>query len=144
MTIRTERVGELIRQEVAAMLTRGEIKDWRLTGLLSVAAVEVTRDLQHATIFVSIMESDPAKQEAAIAGLNHAAGFVRSQLGRRIQLRLTPTVRFVLDPSIEQGVRMDRLLASLHIPPAEDEPEPSGPLAMDPSPEASLPDDQDQ
>ncbi|MEO5364394.1 MAG: ribosome-binding factor A [Magnetococcus sp. DMHC-8] len=142
--IRTERVRGAIRQEIADMLLRQEIHDPRLTGFVSITDVQLSRDLQHATVYFSAVEGDatglaavspavPPPGDVLPAGagrdrvdlcqqvLTHAAGFIRSQLGRRLSLRHVPHLRFLPDHSLDDGMRMDRLLGSLHIPPADEE-----------------------
>ncbi|MBF0137110.1 MAG: 30S ribosome-binding factor RbfA [Magnetococcus sp. DMHC-1] len=120
MSVRTERVRVQIRREIAAMLERGEVKDPRLTGLISISDVEVSRDLSYATVFYSILGPAEADEKSCEA-LNHATGFIRSRLARRLKLRQIPILRFVKDTSFEYGNQMDRLLQSLHIPAPEEE-----------------------
>jgi len=106
---RVSRVAELIKREVSLMLLNG-IKDDRVgTGMVSVTDVDVSGDLQHAKIYVSIYGTDEAKQET-MAGLKSATGYVRSELGSRIRLRRTPEVIFLEDRSIERGNRVLSLL----------------------------------
>ena len=106
---RVSRVAELIKREVSLMLING-IKDDRVgTGMVSVTDVDVSGDLQHAKIYVSIYGSDEAKAET-MAGLKSATGYVRSELGSRIRLRRTPEVIFLEDLSIERGNRVLSLL----------------------------------
>ncbi len=141
--IRTERVRGCIRQEIADMLLRQEIHDPRLSGFISITDVELSRDLQYATVYFSLLEGNspalspvrvvtegegvplsPAAEGGRIAecqkALTHAAGFIRSQLGRRIQFRHTPHLRFLPDHSLDYGMRMNRLLGSIDIPPDEE------------------------
>ena len=106
---RVSRVAELIKREVSLMLING-IKDDRVgTGMVSVTDVNVSGDLQHAKIYVSIYGTDEAKEET-MAGLKSATGYVRSELGSRIRLRRTPEVIFLEDLSIERGNRVLSLL----------------------------------
>ena len=106
---RVSRVAELIRREVSQMLLNG-IKDDRVgTGMVSVTDVDVSGDLQHAKIYVSIYGSDEAKEET-MAGLKSATGYVRSELGSRVRLRRTPEVIFLEDRSIERGNKVLSLL----------------------------------
>jgi ribosome-binding factor A len=106
---RVSRVAELIKREVSLMLLNG-IKDDRVgTGMVSVTDVNVSGDLQHAKIYVSIYGTDEAKAET-MAGLKSATGYVRSELGSRIRLRRTPEVIFLEDNSIERGNRVLSLL----------------------------------
>ncbi|MBW4489797.1 MAG: 30S ribosome-binding factor RbfA [Trichocoleus desertorum ATA4-8-CV12] len=109
---RVSRVSELIKREVSQMLLSG-IKDDRVgTGMVSVTDVDVSGDLQHAKVFVSIYGSDEARAET-MAGLKSATGFVRSELGQRVRLRRTPEVIFVEDRSIERGTRVLSLINQL-------------------------------
>jgi ribosome-binding factor A len=109
---RVSRVAELIKREVSQMLLNG-IKDDRVgTGMVSVTDVDVSGDLQHAKIFVSIYGTDAAKAET-MAGLRSATGYVRSELGARVRLRRTPEVVFIEDHSIERGNKVLSLLSQL-------------------------------
>ena len=91
---RISRVAELIKREVSEMLLHG-IKDDRVgTGMVSVTYVDVSGDLQHAKVYVSIYGTESAKSET-MAGLKSATGFVRSELGSRVRLRRTPEVIFI-------------------------------------------------
>jgi len=109
-TRRVSRVGALIKREVSLMLLNG-IKDDRVgAGMVSVTDVDVSGDLQHAKIFVSIYGTDEARAET-MAGLKAATGYVRSELGQRVRLRRTPEVLFVEDRSLERG---DRILSLLN------------------------------
>mgnify|MGYP001795502701 FL=1 len=106
---RVSRVAELIRREVSQMLLNG-IKDDRVgTGMVSVTDVDVSGDLQHAKIYVSIYGTDEARKET-MAGLKSATGYVRSELGSRVRLRRTPEVIFLEDRSIERGNKVLSLL----------------------------------
>ena len=110
---RVSRVAELIKREVSQMLLNG-IKDDRVgTGMVSVTDVDVSGDLQHAKIYVSIYGTDEAKAET-MAGLKSATGYVRSELGARIRLRRTPEVLFLEDLSIERGNKVLALLNQLN------------------------------
>ena len=106
---RVARVSEMIKREVSKMLMH-DIKDDRVgAGMVSVTDVNVSGDLQHAKIFVSIYGSQEAKAET-MAGLKAATGFVRSELGHRVRLRRTPEVVFLEDDSLERGDRVLSLL----------------------------------
>ena len=107
MSVRLARLRELFKQEISAILHR-EMKDPRI-GFVSVTDVELTPDLRHAKVFVSILGDDDAKTKT-MAGLTSAQGFIRTELGRRIRLRYLPQIHFKLDESIERGVRVQHLL----------------------------------
>ncbi|MGE5588502.1 MAG: 30S ribosome-binding factor RbfA [Clostridia bacterium] len=109
--LRVERVAEAIRSEVADILAR-EIKDPRL-GFATVTDVEVSDDLRHVKVFVSVM-GDKAQVDETMAALESATGFVRSEIGRRIRLRHTPEIVFRYDTSIKRGARVFELLKEIH------------------------------
>jgi ribosome-binding factor A len=106
--IRPERVAETIKREMAEILTR-KMRDPRLGGMISVTEVEVTPDLSMARIFVSVL-SEGAERDQVMQALARSEGFVRHELAPRLGLREMPTVRFVLDTSIERGARVEELL----------------------------------
>ncbi|MGJ5672965.1 MAG: 30S ribosome-binding factor RbfA [Nostochopsis sp.] len=111
---RVSRVAELIKREVSQMLLNG-IKDDRVgMGMVSVTHVDVSGDLQHAKIYVSIYGTEEAKAET-MAGLKSATGYVRSELGARVRLRRTPEVVFIEDRSIERGTKVLSLLNQLEL-----------------------------
>ena len=106
---RVSRVAEMIRREISLMLVQG-IKDERVgTGMVSVTNVDVSGDLQHAKIFVSIYGTDEAR-ELTMDGLRSATHFVRRELGHRIRLRRTPEITFIEDRGIEEGTQLLSLL----------------------------------
>jgi ribosome-binding factor A len=106
------RVAELIKREVSQMILF-ELKDDRVgAGMISITDVDVSGDLQHAKIFVSIYGSEEARAET-MAALHSAAGYIRSNLGKRIRLRRTPEVLFIEDRSLERGTQMLSLLNRL-------------------------------
>ncbi len=107
---RPERVAEAIRQTVAAFLT-GSVRDPRV-GFVTVTAVDVSADLTHARVRVSVMGSEHDKT-TSLVGLNSAARYLRAQLGRELPLRVTPELRFELDRGLEHAQRIDRVLKDL-------------------------------
>jgi ribosome-binding factor A len=107
MSLRLARLRELLRTEISAIVQK-EMKDPRI-GFVSVTDVEVSPDLRHAKVFVSILGDEAAKAKT-MAGLANAQGFIRTELGSRIRLRRVPELLFRLDESIERGARVQRLL----------------------------------
>ena len=107
---RTQRIGDQMQRELALLIQR-EIKDPRL-GLITITAVDVSRDLSHAKIFITIMGQDDDQE--AIKGnlriLNDAAGFLRMQLGKSMKLRTVPQLHFNYDASIRRGVELSSLI----------------------------------
>lgn len=118
---RVSRVSSQIKREVGQMLLH-DIKDDRVgAGMVSVTDVDVSGDLQHAKIFVSIYGTEEAKAET-MEGLQSATSFVRYELGHRMQLRRTPEVVFLEDKSLERGDRLLHLINQIshEHPPHED------------------------
>ena len=113
---RSDRVAEAIREEIAMFLAEG-VKDPRVTGLVTVTGVEMTRDLRHAKVFVSVMGTD-TDRSATLEGLASVAGFLRSRLARSLSLRVAPEVHFVPDESIARAARIETLLSQIKIAPA--------------------------
>ena len=105
---RTDRVGEQYQREIAMIIQR-EIKDPRLS-MATVSAIEVSRDLAYAKVFVTFFEEDPEKLKLSLKILNDAAGFIRSLMGKRVRARIMPELRFMHDPSLNEGIRMSRLV----------------------------------
>lgn len=96
-----------IQQEVSLMLSR-KMKDRRV-GFVTVTGVEMSPDLRHAKIFVSAMGTELEKKQS-LEALNHAAGWIRHELGQRVRMKFLPEIVFRTDTSMEYGERIDRLL----------------------------------
>jgi ribosome-binding factor A len=105
---RTDRVGQQIQKEIAVILMR-EIKDPRLS-MTTVSAVEVTRDLAYAKVFVTFFNDNDDEIKASLEVLSEAEGYIRSLLGKRLRARIMPHLRFVYDKSMAEGVRMSALV----------------------------------
>lgn len=107
---RTQRIGDQMQRELASLIQR-EIKDPRLA-LVTITAVEVSRDLSHAKVFITIMGKDD--DEDAVKGnlriLNDAVGFLRMQLGKAMKLRTVPQLHFSYDASVRRGVELASLI----------------------------------
>ncbi len=114
MTRRTNRVNELLREEISELVQR-EIKDPRLgDGLISVTEVVVSPDLRHATVFISQLGGNPDHTEVLTA-LQHAAHFMHGELVRRLALRRVPDLAFRYDISLERGARMAALINTVSV-----------------------------
>ncbi len=103
---RSKRIGDLLREEVADIVMR-RVKDPRL-GFLTVTSVEVTDDLKIARVYVSVLNKDETRLSLDI--LTSAKGFIRSELRRRVRMKVIPELEFHEDESIEYGARIDELL----------------------------------
>ncbi|MBQ4515320.1 MAG: 30S ribosome-binding factor RbfA [Clostridia bacterium] len=106
---RINRINEEMKREMGSILR--ELKDPRIPLMTSVVAAEVTQDLRFAKIYVSVL-GDENVQKEALVGLKKAAGFVRREVGRRLNLRITPEIQFALDHSIEHGAHINELLTA--------------------------------
>lgn len=105
---RLARVSEVIREVASETILFG-LRDPRVKGV-TVTRAEVSGDLQHAKVYVSIMGSEK-EQELCMHGLRHAAGFVQSKVATRLQTRFTPVIRFVLDQGVKNSIEISRLIA---------------------------------
>ncbi len=103
---RSQRMAEQLRRELAEII-HDEIKDPRV-GFVSFTEVRMSRDLSHAVIYCSVLNSEQLKESIEI--LNSAAGFIRKSIGRRIRARIVPTLKFVADESVIRGEAMDELI----------------------------------
>ena len=104
---RIDKINEEVKRELAMVIR--ELKDSRIPLMTSVVSVSVTNDLRYAKVYVSVMGDDVTKKKA-IEGLKSAAGFVRREMGKRVDLRYTPEFIFVADDSIEHGAYINELL----------------------------------
>lgn len=109
-SIRLKRISDRIKEDLSELLLKG-VQDPRLTGV-QVTDVRVDRELAFADVFVSAVEGQARKKEV-LSGLEHASGFLRSQLAANIELRTFPRLRFHWDPTPERADHIERLLASL-------------------------------
>lgn len=107
---RGNRVDEEVKKQVSSIIMN-DIKDPNLTGLISVTKAKVTPDLKYAKVYVSIMNSKNIKE--TLAGLKNSSGFIRSEIAKRINLRITPELIFELDDSIEYGAKIDSILRDI-------------------------------
>jgi ribosome-binding factor A len=124
---RAERVAGTLRRELAQLI-QSEVKDPEV-GFVSLSDVEVTRDLAHAKVFVTVFE--PEKAAGSLKALNKAAGYLRRRLGQEMRIRSVPELHFEHDASVETGQRMDNLIeaaiASDRLPPQADDYSEHGP-----------------
>ena len=116
-TRRQQKVAELLHEELSMLIHQAS--DPRLE-LVTVTDVEVTPDLRLAHVYVSVM-GDEAEVQQSLAGLRHAAGFLRRELGASMSLRYLPELNFRLDESLERGLRIEQLLSSLQETPPSGE-----------------------
>lgn len=107
-SIKNTRINGEVQRELSNII-RGEMKDPRINPLTSVVAVEVAPDLKTCKAYISVL-GDEESQRNTLAGLKSAEGFIRSKLAKSINLRNTPEIRFVLDQSIEYGVKMSKMI----------------------------------
>lgn len=111
MSLRSNRIAEQMKKELGDIITR-KLKDPRV-GFVTITDVDVTGDLQQATVYISSLGNDREREET-LKALVKAAGFIRSEIGHRIRLRRTPEITFEFDSSVEYGNKIDALLRSLN------------------------------
>lgn len=111
MVSRVEKVRKALIREVSALLRNG-LKDPRISGIISVTDVDLSQDCRHAKVFVSIFGSDE-EREKSMEALESSTGYIRSEIGKRIQMRFTPEIIFKLDDSLERGARVTQILEKI-------------------------------
>ena len=109
---RLGRINEELRKEISNIITF-ELKDPNITGLISVTKVKVTPDLKYAKVYVSIINAK--NNEKTMQGLKDSSGFIRTQIAKTINLRITPQLVFEIDDSIEYGMKIDSIIKELNI-----------------------------
>ncbi len=107
---RLGRIDEELKKEISNVISY-DLKNPNITGLISVTKAKITPDLKYAQIYVSILNSKNTKE--TLAALKKSSGFVRTEVAKRINLRITPEIIFVLDDSIEYGERIDKILKEI-------------------------------
>ncbi len=123
---RQGRLGEEIRKIISSMLLR-ELKDPRLSAMISITAVEVTSDGSYATVYLSVLGQDPSsetakeQQQDTLDALNKAKGFIRREIGHQIKLRHVPDLVFKIDRSMEYGRHISKIIDELDIDHSDDE-----------------------
>ncbi|MDB4899575.1 MAG: Ribosome-binding factor [Gemmatimonadetes bacterium] len=100
-----------MREEIATFLAN-DIKDPRIMGLVTVTGVEITRDLRHAKVFVSVLGSD-SQRAATFEGLDNVASHLRGRVGRALRLRVAPEIEFKNDQSVAHAAHIEQLLAQV-------------------------------
>ena len=117
---RADRVAEAIRMEIARFLSE-DAKDPRLAGLVTITAVDVTRDLRHARLFISIMGSD-SQRASTLEALEGMKGHLRTRLSKSMSLRVAPEISFKMDESVARAARIESLLAQVREKKDDDKP----------------------
>ncbi len=106
---RTSRVAQQVQKELARILQQ-EVKDPRI-GMVTISGVEITRDLAYAKVFVTFLTIGEQTNEESLKGLNAASGYIRRLLGKAMQLRIVPEVRFCFDETLTEGLRISELVS---------------------------------
>ncbi len=105
---RAGRINEEMKKEISAIVMNG-LKDPRITAMITITGVEVTSDLSYAKVYTSIFGPEKEKEET-LEGLKSSAGFIRHELGKKIQLRKIPQLIIVLDTTLDRGMHIDELI----------------------------------
>ena len=116
-SFRRERVASLLRQELARIL-REDVKDPGLGPDLTISRIKVSQDLRHATVFYTVLGGDEARRKAVPPALERCLGFIRARVGRAVQMRVTPDLRFVHDDSFADAMRVSEALQRIQKDPA--------------------------
>jgi ribosome-binding factor A len=112
MSQRTDRVAGEVRAVLGEVLARDEIKDPRVrgAGIITVTHVRVSGDLRHARALFTVHDADPAKLERVREGLDHASGYFRQAISKRLRTKVAPAVKFEIDTVFDQAARIEKLL----------------------------------
>ena len=112
-SFRIKRVETLIREELGKMILSGTIKDPRISNLISVSDVDISRDIKYAKVYISGFESNKSV-EKSVEALNHACGFIQMKLAKKLKTRNTPKLTFFIDNSIKHGIDMIKKIEGLN------------------------------
>ena len=107
------RINEEVKREISNII-QNEIKDPRLTAMVSVTDVKVTRDLRYAKVFVSIFGKDDEEKNNTFIALKNASGYIRRELAERVDIRHIPELQFVFDESIEYGNKIEKIIDEIN------------------------------
>ena len=116
MNNRLNRIDEELKKEISSIISY-ELKNPRITGLISVTKTKITPDLKYAKVYVSILNSKNLKE--TFANLKKSSGYIRTEIAKRINLRITPELVFEIDDSMEYGAKIDQILKEI-MPKAND------------------------
>ena len=109
---RIQRLDDQLRDEIASLIMRGDVKDPRVNSFLSINRVEVTKDLSYAKVYVSSFLPD-GDLKNGVSGLNAAAGFIQREISKKLRIRQFPKLTFVLDAGMKEGFKMVQKLNEL-------------------------------
>lgn len=116
MSNRIDRINSEVQKTLTKILAT-ELKDPRLSGMITITKTEVSADLSHAKVFVSILAKNKKQEQQDFQILCKSAGYIRKSLSQKLNMRLTPELHFFVDTTWEEAAKMDRLLDSLNIKP---------------------------
>lgn len=116
--IRYDRMNEEIKKVISEIIR--ELKDPRISPMTTIMSVDVTNDLKWAKVRVSVYDKEQQVREDSVDALNHANGFIARELGRRMEIRRLPQLKFILDSSIEYSVHISKIIDSINNPEKKD------------------------
>ena len=121
MKIRLERVNSELQKQISSVIAH-DLKDPRLgNGIIGVTKVSTTPDLKFAKVYLSVYASSEEERAAAVETVRHSKHFIRNRLKELVKIRLLPDLNFVLDTSVDYGMKIDGILKTIDIPPAEED-----------------------
>lgn len=112
MTLRNERVRKTLMKEIADIIQK-DIRDSRISGVISILDVEVSHDNSYAKVYYSVFGGNEEAKEKTIEALKHNTAKIRYEVGKRIRLRLTPELRFIYDDSMDRGARVNEIIEKI-------------------------------
>ena len=107
---RTDRIAEEIKKVISEMI-QNELKDPRVKGLISITKTLITKDLKYCKIYISVLGAD---KKEVLEGIKSGAGYMRKELGNRIEIRILPELQFIIDDSLEYGAHIDQVIKEIN------------------------------
>ena len=108
---RLSRVKETLKEKISQIIQK-ELKDPRI-GFVTITSVDVSKDLKYATVFLSILGNDEKRKECLV-GFESAKGYIKSELGKRVRIKFLPDLKFEIDQTIDEGIRISKLINQVH------------------------------
>jgi len=115
MSNKIDRINSEVQKALTTILAN-ELRDPRITGMITIVDVETSADLSHSKVFVTILTPNEKEEKQTFEGLNSSASYIRRSLSKKLNLRTTPALHFFLDNSWKEGAKMDKILSSIDIP----------------------------
>lgn len=115
MSNKIDRINSEVQKSLTTILAN-ELRDPRINGMITVVGVEVSADLSHCKVFVTVLSPNDKEEKQTFEILKSSSAYIRRSLSQKLNLRMTPALHFFLDDTWKEGAKMDKLLSSIDIP----------------------------